>query len=502
MTQTMQPATLSGAQQQGMPTYEISDEDRKRQERIADAWKAYDGELPPPLKKMPDGTDPNVLTNLCQPVVDAGMEFLFGQELEISAGENDPQEAQDFLDDVWGRKERRIPLLQDLAMNGGIAGTAFLRIMPDNKGNFRLIVVDPAIVVGMDTAPQDCDTVLCFCIQYSKMENVNGRQQEVVYREEIMRIDPDGNASKGMPDDDDTWQIQHWTAIGRPGMQPKQLNWIPAGEPITWPYPFPPLFKCKNLPRPNSAWGKSDTPPDIIGENKSVNTLLSCIQLIEILYGQPFLWGKGIGESSLDRSPGRIAIVGPDGEINAVQISSDVANALVFLDTLLANIDAQTHFPGIATGRLKDMPRGNVSGIALQLLFLAALKKNDGKRCRYGELIIEASKALLVLNHMSEDIDITLAWQDPLPHDDLQSLQAAVLKLQVGVSKATILRENGYDPDEEAELNAEEDQQKMINFSRGVGMPPAQPGMPPQPPMPGMQQPGQGQEGPFLGRGQ
>src|SRR5690348_7754236 len=102
MTQTMQqPAQAAQAQ----PVYEITDEDKKRIERIADAWKAYDGELDPPLKKMPDGTDPNVMTNLCQPIVDAGVDFLFGQEIEISIGENDPQDAQDFLNDTWGIKE-------------------------------------------------------------------------------------------------------------------------------------------------------------------------------------------------------------------------------------------------------------------------------------------------------------------------------------------------------------------------------------------------------------
>ncbi len=498
MTQTMQPPAPAQQAEQAQPTYEITEEDKKRIQRIRDAWQAYNGELEPPLKKMPDGTDPNVLTNRCQPIVDAGVNFLFGQELEISCEEGAPQEAQDFLNETWGRKERRIPLLQDLGMNGAMAGSAFLRIMPDDKGNFRLITVDPSIVVGMETAPQDCETVLLYCIQYSKMEKINGKSQEVYYREEIMRIDPDGNASKGMPDDDDTWQIQHWTQTVANSMQPKSINWVAEGDPITWPYPFPPLFSCKNLPKPNDAWGKPDITPDIIGVNKAINMSNSCTQLVEILYGQPFLWGRGIGESSVDRTPGRIMIVGPDGEINAVSITSDIANALLFVENLRSDMDEQSHFPGVATGRMKDMPRGNISGVAIELLFLPALKKTDGKRCRYGELIIEASKALLVLNHMSEDIDIQLAWQDPLPHDDLQSLQAAILKKQIGISDTTIQREQGYDPDEEQELSQTEDAQKLEAFSKGQGMPP--PGQPtPMPPMPSSVQPGQPPTSPIPG---
>src|SRR6266568_9421803 len=85
MTQTMTaPVT------QAQPTYEITDADRKRQERIAYAWQAYNGELEPPLKPMDDGTDDNVLTNRCQAIVDRGVDFLFGKELDIACEKGAP----------------------------------------------------------------------------------------------------------------------------------------------------------------------------------------------------------------------------------------------------------------------------------------------------------------------------------------------------------------------------------------------------------------------------
>src|SRR5260221_4165458 len=237
MTQTMQAPVA-----QAQPVYEISDADKARQEKIRLAWKAYNGELDAPLKKMSGETDDNVLSNRCQPIIDRGVDFLFGKEIEISVEESAPQEAQDVLDKIWGRKEARIPLLQKLGMNGGAAGQAFLRIVPGNDGSFRLVVVDPSTVFP-DTAPQDCETALLYCIQYSTTEKQNGRPVQVFYREEITRIDPDGNASRGVPDDGDTWSIQHWTQMVQHGMQPKLTGWIAAGEPIPWPYPFPPLFQ-------------------------------------------------------------------------------------------------------------------------------------------------------------------------------------------------------------------------------------------------------------------
>src|SRR5215472_2466273 len=135
MTQIMAPPPRT---QQGQPVYELTEQDKKRCEAIEHAWKAYHGDLNKPLKPMPDQPDDNVMSNRCKGIVQRGLDFLFGKELEISIEEDGPDDAQDFLDQVWGRKEKRMPLLQKLAMNGAIAGMAFLRIVPDNTGDFRL----------------------------------------------------------------------------------------------------------------------------------------------------------------------------------------------------------------------------------------------------------------------------------------------------------------------------------------------------------------------------
>lgn len=464
------------------PRYEMTEADKARQKKIAAAWKAYHGDLEAPLKKMDGQPDDNVMSNRCKAVVRRGVAFLFGKEVEISVEEGAPQEAQDLLDKVWGRKEERVPLLIKHAMNGAIAGTAFLRIVPDNQGNYRLVVVDPATVC-VQTAPQDCDTVLLYCIEYSVSESHTTSPMQVFYREEIQRIDPDGNAVQGMPDTDCTWQIQHWTRVGDRG------PWTPAGEPIAWPYSFPPLFHNQNQTLPNDVWGEPDITDDLIGMNNALNLVLSNINRVNKLYGAPILYATGTGQQVIDIKPGKIiGLPLSESKVVAVAIASDIANALAFSDDLRSDMDELTGVPGIATGRLKDMPRGNVSGIALEVLCMALLNKTEEKKCLFGELIITVSKALLVLAGMNADIDITLAWQSPLPHDDLQAVQAAVMKKQVSISDTTLQRELGYDPDEEMELSQSEDAQKLVNFTRGQGMPPEspmqqQPGQPGQPPM-------------------
>jgi hypothetical protein len=494
MTQTMmQQAPVETVQ----PQYLITDADRDRIKKINEAWKAYDGELPKPLK-IDNDLDNNVMSNRCEPIVNTGVSFLFGKEVEISCEEGAPQEAQDFLNDAWGIKEQRIPLLQELAMSGGIAGRAFLRIVPSNEKpgrdtTYRLIDVDPSTMY-VQTAPQDCETVLQYCIQYAVTEMINGQPKVVWYREEITRIDPDGDASLGKPDDDDTWTMQHWTFIGQHGIVPKNTDWNVAGPAILWPYPFAPIFSCKNRPRPHEFWGRPDITPDLIGMNNSYNFTQSNSQKVNQIYGHPWPYATGIGDSDLRHEPGRFTLLGEGATMGALQFQSDLPSAIKFAKDLRSDINEQSNIPDVATGRAETMPRGQISGIALELEFMPLIAKTDTKQCLYGKLILDVSQALLVLNGFTDTIKINLEWQSPLPHDDLQGAQYAVLLQQVGVSKTTILRKLGFDPDEEATLKQKEDQAALDAFSRGQGMPP-------QPPVPGQPAPlpGQPAPSPFIG---
>lgn len=485
MTQT---ATLDAPVVYPPPVYEITEEDKRRQKRIEAAWTAYNGNLAPPLDKTPEGLDPNVMSNRCVGVVDGGVNFLFGKEIEISAEEGAPSGAQKQLDTAWGRKEKRIPLLQKLAMSGALAGSAFLRTVPDNKGNVRLVVVDPS-TVHVQTAPQDCETVLLWCIEYCTHETVSGKPERVYYREEIARIDPDGNALQDMPDSDDTWSIQHWTRTG------EKADWVAAGAPIPWNYPFAPIFGCQNLPNPNDYWGRPDITPDIIAMNESLNLTQSCINLVQVLYGQPVLYANGVGSQVIDMHPGHIiGLETPDGKITAVNIPSDTQYALAFADSIRSDIDEQSAVPGVAMGRISAMPRGALSGVAIELFFQPLVQKTETKRCLYGELLIDASQAVMTLAGMDgANVNIAIAWQNPLPKDDLQSIQSSILLKEVGVSNTTIQRNLGFDPEEELALSQSEDEQQLIAATRGQGLPPAQQGVAPFPGQPPAVVPGQPQ---------
>src|SRR5258707_13455125 len=208
-------------------------------------------------------------------------------------------------------------------------------------------------------------------------------------------------------------------------MQPKLTGWTPAGEPIEWPYPFPPLFGNKNLPFSNSYWGRPDITPGLIGLNTALNLVNSNANRVLKMFGGPILGGVGFAESSIAVQPGRIMNLGDlQGKIDAVKIASDIPSAIQFAADLRSDIDELSHVPGVATGRIATMPRGALSGIAIELLFMPLLKKTDTKRCTYGGAVKAISPALLPLTGRNPAVEITLAGQNPLPKNDLISRQA------------------------------------------------------------------------------
>lgn len=454
-----------------------ADAERKRQ--MEEAWKAYRGDLPKPLKVEKDQPDDNVLSNRCGPIVDKGVSFLFGQNVPIECDE------QDYLDGTWGDDDEKMTLLSQLAINGGVCGQPFVKLIPP-QGDMqypRIVVLDSQLV-RIVTAPDDCSCHLAYVVEYPG----NGDLQK---RQIIARVDPNNDLTNTGEDDlEDSWTVTNYARKGSVGA------WYQVGTPEDWPYPFAPVLTCQNLPNPNEAWGRADLTPDIIEMNKVLNFLQSNTSRIIKYHAHPKTWGKGFHASQMEIAVNEVIVLNSmDGTLQNLEMHSDLRSSLEFAGVIRSDMDEQSRVPAVALGRLESLPRGNLSGVALQLLFQPLLEKTVQKQRLYGKLIREISRAALVLGNkitvqQYEDYDINLHWQDLLPADDLAGAQVALIYKQIGVSDATIMQRLGFDPDEEMQNSAEEDAKKLDMFSRGQGLPLA---------MPNQQQPGMPPESPFLG---
>lgn len=485
---------------QSLATAPIPQADMDRKRAMKAAWQAYRGEFQKPLKVDKGQPDDNVIVNFSGPIVDKGAGWLFGQPVKIevtSESGKDETPLQDFLDGLWGDDDDKMTLLSDASQNGGVCGQAFLKLIPP-RGRMkypRIVVLDPEIVRKV-TAPDDCSLTLAYVIEYNYAADYNPGA-EVQKRQVIARVDPDGLAGiAGEYDLDDSWTITNYMRYTSASGQ--QGDWQQVGQVEEWPYPFAPIFDCKNLPNPNEAWGTPDLTPDIIDQNKTLNFLFSNLARIIKYHGHPKTWAKGLSASQISTAiDDLIVLQSPDAQLGTLLPMENFAGILSVIAAVMSNIDQQSRVPAVALGRQDQLPRlGNISGVALSLMFQPLIEKTQQKRRLYGKMIREISRAALVLAGLlniedMEDCKIDLHWQPLLPADNLVAAQEALILQQIGVSQATIFAGLGLDADDEADKKQAEDEKKVTQFARGQGFPPAPPANEPgQPPMADQQQGG------------
>jgi SPP1 Gp6-like portal protein len=462
-------ATFSqSTQSQTVATCEPTQADMERRREIGEAWKAYRGKLKDPLKVAKDQPNDNVKANRCAPIADKGVSFLFGQVLKIECDE------QEALDAFWQDDDDKMTTLVKLSMNGAACGQAFVKLCPaqDKSCPPRMVILDP-MLIRVISLPEDCECYIAYIIEYP----VSSRMQK---KQVISCVDTNKDIDQiSEKDIQPIWTITNYTRVGDRG------NWQKM-DSDTWDYPFPPIFTCQNLPNPNEPWGLPDLSADLIEMNKVLNFILSNISRIVKYHGHPITWASGVGNTPINISPENLIILQAEGaKIEKIAAMENFTGLLSVVADLRSDMDEQSRVPAVALGRLVDLPKGNISGVALQLLFQPLIEKTILKQRLYGKLIREVSRAALVLcgaiqieEYATYPID--LQWQSLLPIDDLAAAQTAMLYEQLGVSTQTLLAKLGFDPDDEAKKSAEEDANKPqapapLPGQPAPGQPPAQP---------------------------
>ncbi len=450
--------------------------DKARQADQQRAMDAYRGKFKPPFK--PEEQDvPPIIPNRCGPVVNTGMFLLVGHGVGIELAENAPEGASDYLKAAWGDEDERIIFLQKLVINCGVYGHGFVQVIPPPRdesnqmiGYARFINVDPA-TVSIITDEDDCDSVNTFIIDSSFPQASGGTRYK---RRIFSRVSPEQESPYGptlVDETQATWQITTWESQG------SAQAFEQVGPTLNWPYPFAPIQDCQNLPNPNEHWGLPDITPSIIDMNEAISFVES--NTAKIIYNQAHdivaIKGANPNQSPIQNEPGKWAVLPPGTDLVTAQAHGDVANSRLFAADLRSDMDEDSGVNGIVMGRMSELPRGAISGIAIKMLYQTALQKKTSRQHTIGKLIRKLSRIHLYFGGFDPDansITVTLHWEDPLPDDDLAQWQSAPLQEQVGVSKRTILSERGYDYDEELERLQEEAQNDLAGFNAGMGQPP------------------------------
>jgi hypothetical protein len=399
----------------------------KRVDRFARAWEAYYGKYPSSLPVKSGKINDNVTLNFSRLVVDQTVDFLFGKEVVFEIDEMADTRAEEWLNSVWQANQKMI-FLQKLAVNGAVCGQVFVKIS-DGGLYPRLIAVDPGIV-DVETEPGDYEMVRAFTITYPAGD---------VARRQIIRRDGDG---------------ADWKIVDQK-RDKDAINWETV-QVTVWTRPWPPIVTCQNLPAPNEFWGIADIEPDVIGLNESLNFVMSNINRILRYHAHPKTWVRGVLSADNLKVGADETILLPDGaEIHNLEMTSDLNSSLDLYRRLKEALHEVTRSPEIASGKVENV--GNLSGVALQILYHPLLSKTETKRRMYGSLLVELNRRLLELGGFGANNITKIHWPEMLPRDPMQERQVALLDQQLGVSRDTLLRRLDYDPDLEAQKRAAEE---------------------------------------------
>ncbi len=465
------------------------------QQRMDRQWKAYKGLFKPPLRRLdPNEPDHNVIDNRCEPIVTAGVDMLYGDEVkfEVSNDDDSPDEqAQTYLDAVWDANHK-MPLLAEYEINSAVFGHGFFKLDPDDPDTdpYPAISILNPQQMTMRTLPYDVRKVTRYAFTFQD-ENEQG---DVVMRRELWMRNRVGATDRGFGQGG--WVIQAQELAQGSGLSTLNFmanntlemaqnaadsHWVDIAPAQTWDYPWAPVHDAKNMPEPNSVWGKADLRLDLIHLNEVLNFLLSNRQRILYYHGHPKDIFFGVHYRALEDSPGdSLCIPNTAARVEHIEMGGDLGAINAAIDDIRESMDELSHVPGVATGRIKNLP-AVPSGVALKVVERPQVAQTLQKRNLRNALFIRLCQHILELGGFGSARKVTVQWPDMLPIDDLASAQEAVLWQQIGASTDSLLQRASppFDPDVERKKKLDEAKAEIaVQKMRLRALPPPPPPAP------------------------
>jgi hypothetical protein len=401
-----------------------------RIERIKTAQNAYDGDYPQPLKVRSGQADDNAIPNLAKIIVDKGTAFLFGASVEFDIAQADEADeagvdtpAEKFMDAVL-KANKFSTFSRKLAESGAVGGHLFIKLEAPKQGGLfpRFYSVDPSTIHAVWDS-DDIEDVYRFVIQYNATDK-NGKP--FVKRQTINR------------EDNGRWTITDEESRNGGG-------WVTVGSPVDWPYPWPPIVTCQNLPAANCFYGRSDLEPDILHLIGRIQFILSNAVRINRIHAHPKPVGSGFKATDLNVAVDETLILpSATADLKLLEAHGDIAGSLALYNALYDILFMLARVPPISVAKLENI--GAIAGVALKILYGPIMEMTMIKRDTYGDMLIVLMQHLLEMGGFGAEQDVSLEWGDPMPHNEVEQRANYVIDAENGWASAETISERlGYD---------------------------------------------------------
>jgi Phage portal protein, SPP1 Gp6-like len=393
-----------------------------RQRAMMRAWRAYRDQYKKPLQVRMGQSDENVIVPTARWLIQKSVSFLFGKPVPFVYRVNgiDNQDCTTWLNAIWQKNAKEL-LLQKIGIIGGVTGHVFVQII-DEEPYPRLVALDTQIV-SVETDPRDRERPISYTLTWTD-DNT-----QVGYRQVIEKT---GEA---------TWSVADQS------QQPRTSTWI-TDRIVTWPYVWPPIVDCQNLLEPVDYYGIPDTTELILDLIDTLNFVLSCGKRIAKYHASPKTIMKGFEVDELDVSADSTVHIPETGDIKVLELQRGVETLMQLFHTIREQMHIVANIPEIAASKLETI--GNLSSLAMEILYEPLIELTHLKRTSYGLLIQTLNSQLADIGNF-ENVETVIQWPPILPSDPLQERKALALDQTFGVSNETLMQKLGYDPELEHE---------------------------------------------------
>lgn len=235
-------------------------------------------------------------------------------------------------------------------------------------------------------------------------------------------------------------------------------NRVTASQPHAWTGGRVPVVHVQNIAVPFEYGGQGEVEA-LIPLQDELNTRLSDRASRVTLQTFRMYLAKGIhGFEQARVGPGQIwSTDNVDASVEEFGGDASSPSEEAHVREVREAMDKISGVPPLASGVVQAKIGNLSSANALRITLMAALSKTARKRVTYGAGIVRMCELVLlaldrhgVLATSEEDRRVRLAWQDPLPDDVREQMQAAEAKRRLGVPDERIMQELGYAPGEGA----------------------------------------------------
>lgn len=215
-------------------------------------------------------------------------------------------------------------------------------------------------------------------------------------------------------------------------------------------------------------WGSSDLAV-AVPQQRAINARAIDIHEVsgEAAWPQNWIVGKGAAKAS-----GRIRTRA--GAVHGIEAAEDGSMSLHQFAAadptkLATTLDAMIEYLAVTAGApLQSSGAGANSSaesrrIAQDRLTRRVMKALDALGTAIGRMIESA-----LLATASIEASVEVQWESPEPVAEKDLLETATMKLALGVSRHTLLKELGYDPEREALHRADEKAEEQVSMTRAI----------------------------------